>query len=135
GGVKVARNGDTTATGELDRVGDEIEQDLLKSFGVRRHEELLLGRSDFELQSFRFRLQRAKSLDLGQHRVDRDRDQIQRSRAFESGNRKYIVDQPQEIRGCALDATEIFGLVRTHRSTNSHFEQLSVPRDGVERRA
>ena len=63
--VYIARDVNPAAVwGELGRIGDEIEQDLLEPFGVRGHDDILNTLSDGERDAFRLRLKRAESVDF-----------------------------------------------------------------------
>ena len=60
GGVATARDSDRSARGrKLDGVRDQIEQDLLKSLGVGRHENIACRRRDHEREAIGFCLERA----------------------------------------------------------------------------
>ena len=69
-GVAIAGDADAAACrSEFDRVGDEIEQNLLESLSVRCHENFALALRDCQCDPFRLRLKRAKSLYLGEHSI------------------------------------------------------------------
>ena len=96
-GVGLARDGDAATVGrELDRVRDEIQQDLLKAVGVRGHDNAARARRHGQGQRFGFRLEGAQSLDFGEHRIDLERDQSKRRRPLDFRDRENIVYQAQE---------------------------------------
>src|SRR5207247_10305128 len=120
---------------KLDGVRDEIEQDLLKSFGVGCHENFVRRRRDREREALRFGLERAQALNLRKQRTHSNGDELQRPRELVLLRGENVVDQTREICGGALDLAQIQRLFRSDGSANAELQELGVTGNGVERRA
>ncbi len=130
------RDPDLPLLGELDRVRNEVEDDLQELVGVRAQCGILIGRVDVEGQA----------LGTG-HRLHDRVDAVQEVRDTEFGGahrflarverhqRQDLLDELEQVASGYLDALGLFVLPGRDRLRHAHLEQLRVADDGGERGA